>query len=180
MSETSAARERVPGEHNQVEPVQGELLNPPENGSDAGEQLQIVAYCCQFCAYAAADLAGQLRMQYPPEIKVVHLPCSGKVDELLALHALEAGADGVMVVGCLPGDCHFLQGNLNAARRMQGLQRLLAEIGLEPERARMFNLSAAMAAAFVEATEEMVAQIAALGPSPLRRNGDVDHDNRRA
>lgn len=149
--------------------------------SDQSEnQLQIVAYCCQYCAYAAADLAGQLRMQYSPEIKIVHLPCSGKMDQLLALHALEAGADGVMVIGCLPGDCHFLRGNLNAARRVQGLQHLLVEIGLEPERARMFNLSAAMAAAFVEATTTMVEQITALGPSPLRRNGDGDHDSRRA
>jgi coenzyme F420-reducing hydrogenase delta subunit len=145
-----------------------------------GEQLQIVAYCCQYCAYAAADLAGQLRMQYPPEVKIVHLPCSGKLDQLLALHALEAGADGVMVVGCLPGDCHFLRGNLNAARRVQALQHLLTEIGLEPERARMFNLSAAMATAFVEATQQMVEEITALGPSPLRRNGDGDHDNRGA
>lgn len=146
----------------------------------AGDELQIVTYCCQFCAYAAADLAGQLRMQYPPQIKIVHLPCSGKMDQLLALHALEAGADGVMVVGCLPGDCHFLRGNLSAARRVEGLQRLLAEIGLAPERVRMVNLSAAMAGAFVEAANEMVEQIAALGPSPLRENGDGNHDNRRA
>ena len=141
------------------------------------ERLQIVAYCCQFCAYAAADLAGQLRMQYPPEVKIVHLPCSGKLDQLLVLHALEMGADGVMVVGCLVGDCHFLQGNLNASRRVQGLQQLLGEIGLEPERVRMFNLSAAMAPAFVAATQEMVEAIRALGPSPLRRNGDGDHDS---
>lgn len=148
------------------------------------ERVQIVAYCCQYCAYAAADLAGQLRMQYPPEVKIVHLPCSGKLDQLLALHALEAGADGVMVIGCLPGDCHFLRGNINAARRVEGLQQLLAEIGLEPERAQMFNLSAAMATAFVEATQTMVEEITALGPSPLRRNGlmqkEEDHDNRGA
>lgn len=154
---------------------EGEARLAQEVVVEAGDQvqaetegLQIVAYCCQYCAYAAADLAGQLRMQYPPEVKIVHLPCSGKLDQLLALHALEAGADGVMVIGCLPGDCHFLRGNLNAARRVEGLQGLLAEIGLEPGRVQMFNLSAAMAPAFVAATEKMVAEITALGPSPLR------------
>lgn len=149
------------------------------------ERLQIVAFCCQYCAYAAADLAGQLRMQYPPDVKIVHVPCSGRMDALLALHTLEAGADGVMVVGCLPGDCHFLRGNLNAARRVTALQQILAEIGLEPERVRMFNLSAAMAVAFVKAAQEMVDQITGLGPSPLRRKARVqakerDHDSGRA
>lgn len=130
--------------------------------------LQIVAYCCQFCAYAAADLAGQLRLQYPSEIKVVHIPCTGRLDILLALQAFEDGADGVMAAGCLPGDCHFLEGNLNAARRMERLKVLLEEIGLEPDRARMFNLSAAMAGEFANAATTMTEQIAGLGPSPLR------------
>lgn len=132
--------------------------------------LRIVAFCCQYCAYAAADLAGQLRLQYPPTIKVVHLPCTGKLDVLMVLQALEEGADGVMAVGCMPGDCHFLEGNLNAARRMEHARMLIAEIGLEADRARMFNLSSAMAGRFAEAATEMNEQIAALGPSPLRKN----------
>lgn len=132
------------------------------------DKMQIVAYCCQYCAYAAADLAGGLRMQYPPEIKVVMLPCTGKIDILMVLQALENGADGVMAAGCMPDDCHFLEGNFNASRRIERVQHLLSEIGLEPERVRMFNLSAAMAGTFVEDANVMVEQIKALGPSPLK------------
>ena len=130
--------------------------------------LQIIAYCCEHCAYAAADLAGGLRMQYPPEVKIVMLPCTGKMDVLLALQAFEDGADGVMVAGCLPGDCHYLEGNDNAKRRTDYLQTLLNEIGLEPERVKMFNLSSAMAGQFVEAAKEMTEKIVKLGLNPLR------------
>lgn len=132
-------------------------------------ELRLVAFCCQYCAYAAADLAGALRLQYPPDVRIVLLPCSGRLDVLTALLALEEGADGVMVVGCLPGDCHFLEGNLNARRRVEGLQKRLQEIGLEPERVRMFNLSSAMATEFAEAVRQMREQIAKLGPNPLRK-----------
>ena len=130
--------------------------------------LQIVAYCCEHCAYAAADLAGGLRMQYPPAIKIVQLPCSGKLDVLMVLHALEDGADGVLVAGCLPGDCHYLEGNVNARRRVERLQDILKTIGLEPERVRMENMSAAMASRFVEVAQEMTETIATLGPNPLK------------
>lgn len=132
-------------------------------------ELRLVAFCCQYCAYAAADLAGALRLQYPSDVRIVLLPCSGRLDTLTALLALEEGADGVMVVGCLPGDCHFLEGNLNARRRVEGLQQRLREIGLEPERVRMFNLSSAMATEFAEAVRQMREQVAKLGPNPLRK-----------
>ena len=132
------------------------------------DSLEIVAYCCEHCAYAAADLAGGLRMQYPPNIKIVQLPCTGRLDVLSVLHAFEGGVDGVMAAGCLPGDCHFLEGNLQARRRVARCQNLLAEIGMEPERVEMFNMSAAMAAEFVAAATEMTERIAELGPSPLR------------
>ncbi len=131
-------------------------------------QLQIVAYCCQHCAYAAADLAGGQRLQYPPTIKIVQLPCTGRLDVLMVLRALEDGADGILVAGCLPGNCHYLQGNTNAKRRVGHIQDLLKQIGLEPERVRMVNMSAAMASQFVAATKEMTEQISALGPNPLR------------
>ncbi|MEJ5240313.1 MAG: hydrogenase iron-sulfur subunit [Anaerolineales bacterium] len=133
------------------------------------EDLRLIAFCCQYCAYAAADLAGALRLQYPPDVRIVLLPCSGRLDLLTALLALEEGADGVMVVGCMPGDCHFLEGNLNARRRVEALQKLLQAIGLEAERVRMFNLSSAMAAEFAEAVRTMREQIAKLGPNPLRK-----------
>ncbi len=133
------------------------------------EELRLLAFCCQYCAYAAADLAGALRLQYPPDVRIVLLPCSGRLDLLTALLALEEGADGVMVVGCMPGDCHFLEGNLNARRRVEALQKLLQAIGLEADRVRMFNLSSAMAAEFAEAVRTMREQIAKLGPNPLRK-----------
>lgn len=135
--------------------------------------LQIVALCCEHCAYAAADLAGGLRMQYSPQVKIIQIPCSGKLDVLLALHAFEAGADGLMVAGCLPGDCHYLDGNVKARRRVQRVQHLLKEIGLEPERIRMFNLSAAMAAEFVSDVTQMTETITNLGPNPLRKHDDA-------
>lgn len=132
------------------------------------EDLQIIAYCCQHCAYAAADLAGGLRMQYPPAVKIVLLPCTGKLDVLMALKAIEDGADGVMVAGCMPGDCHYLEGNVNARRRVERIQALLKEIGLEPERVQMFNLSSAMAGRFVEITKEMVDKVGMVGENPLK------------
>ena len=135
--------------------------------------LQIVAYCCQHCAYAAADLAGGLRLQYSPKIKIVQLPCTGRLDVLMVLHTLENGADGVMVAGCLPGNCHYLDGNTNARRRVDHIQALLKQINLEPGRVRMFNMSAAMASQFVAAATEMTEQISNLGPSPLRAPGSL-------
>ncbi len=131
--------------------------------------LRILAYCCHYCAYAAADLAGVLRMRYPAEAKILELPCTGRLDILEVLHAFEGGADGVMVAGCLEGDCHFQEGNLNARRRVDRIRIVLEAIGLEPDRIRMFNMSSAMGKQFAEAATEMAEQITALGPSPLRR-----------
>jgi coenzyme F420-reducing hydrogenase delta subunit len=135
---------------------------------DDSTPLRILAYCCHYCAYAAADLAGVLRLRYPAEAKLMELPCTGRLDLLEVLHAFEAGADGIMVAGCLEGDCHFQQGNLNARRRVERIKALLQAIGLEPDRVRMFNLSSAMGKQFAEAAAEMTEQIAGLGPSPLR------------
>ena len=132
-------------------------------------QPEIVAFCCHYCAYAAADLAGSMRLEYPTSIKVIELPCSGKLDVLYVLRAFEDGADGVMVAGCLPGDCHYLEGNVQAKRRVERIRQLLEEIGLEPERVQMFNMSSAMAGEFAATATSMTGQIMALGPSPLRR-----------
>jgi coenzyme F420-reducing hydrogenase delta subunit len=131
-------------------------------------QPQLIAFCCNFCAYAAADLAGSLRLSYPPDIHVILLPCTGRLDELEVLHAVERGADGILVAGCLEGDCHFQQGNLNARRRVEHIQRLLEQIGLERGRVRMANLSSAMASEFARVAADFSAQIHELGPSPLR------------
>jgi len=132
-----------------------------------------VAFCCHYCAYAAADLAGSLRMQYPASVRVVKLPCTGKLDVQLVLDAFEHGADGVMVAGCLEGDCHYQQGNLNARRRVNYVKTLLKEIGLEPDRVRMFNMSSAMGRQWAEAVTEMDDQVRKIGPNPLRMTGSI-------
>lgn len=134
---------------------------------------QIVVYSCHYCAYAAADLAGVLRLRYPAELKIVEIPCTGRFDILEALRAFEQGADGVLVAGCLEGDCHFQAGNLHARRRVEHTKHLLAEIGLEPDRIEMVNMSAAMGKRFAEAASDMATRIEALGPSPLRRDGPL-------
>jgi coenzyme F420-reducing hydrogenase delta subunit len=131
--------------------------------------LKILAYCCHYCAYAAADLAGVLRMPYPASANILELPCTGRLDLLEVLHAFESGADGVMVAGCLEGDCHFQAGNMNAMRRVERIKDALEAIGMERDRIRMFNLSSAMAKQFAKAAAEMADQISALGPSPLRK-----------
>ena len=128
----------------------------------------IVAFCCHYCAYAAADLAGTLRLQYPGSVRVLRLPCTGKIEVNYLLAAFERGADGVIVAGCLEGGCHFQEGNLRARRRVERAKQLLEEIGLEPERLEMFNLSSAEGTRFAEIVTEMNERIVRLGPSPLR------------
>ena len=133
-------------------------------------QPVIVAFCCHYCAYAAADLAGTMRLQYPGAVRVLRLPCTGKIEVNYLLAAFERGVDGVIVAGCLEGGCHFQEGNLRARRRVERAKVLLQEIGLEPERLEMFNLSSAEGARFAEIVTEMSGRVAKLGPSPLRRN----------
>jgi F420-non-reducing hydrogenase iron-sulfur subunit len=127
----------------------------------------IIAFCCRHCAYAAADLAGSLRLGYPASIKVVEVPCTGKFDVLHAMRAFEAGADGVLVAGRLEGECHYQVGNLYARQRVEYVQKLLDEIGLNGRRIQMINLSAAMAAQFARAAAEMTGEIKRIGPNPL-------------
>jgi F420-non-reducing hydrogenase iron-sulfur subunit len=128
----------------------------------------ILAFCCHYCAYAAADLAGSMRLQYPGNVRVLRLPCTGKIEVNYLLAAFERGVDGVIVAGCLEGGCHFLEGNLRARRRVERAKQLLAEIGLEPQRLEMFNLSSAQGARFAEIVTEMNDRLKKLGPSPLR------------
>lgn len=129
---------------------------------------KIVAFCCYYCAYSAADLAGSLRLQYPPTIRVIEVPCSGKVDPVILLRAFEEGADGVYVAGCMEGDCHFLKGNFRAKKRVQAVKKILDQIGLGGRRLEMFNLSAAMGTRFAEIATDMTRRIEELGPSPIR------------
>ena len=128
---------------------------------------RIIAFCCNYCAYAAADLAGSKRMQYPANVRIVHTPCTGKIEMEHILDAFEKGIDGVLVAGCLEGGCHFLEGNLRARQHIGRMREILDEIGVGAERLKMVNLSAAMAPTFVERVEEIVETVRALGPSPL-------------
>src|SRR5512135_86263 len=91
---------------------------------------KIMAFCCQFCAYSAADLAGSMRLQYPPNVRIIEVPCTGKVDVMHLLMAFEYGADGVIVVGCLEGDCHYSAGNLYAKKRVNRVKEILDKVGV--------------------------------------------------
>ena len=128
----------------------------------------IVAFCCHYCAYTAADMAGSQRLPYPPNVKIVRVPCSGKVDALHIVKAFEKGADGVYVAGCLEGDCHFKNGNTRAARRVEYARKFLAEIGIEPERLEMVHVSAGMGYRFAEIATTITEKIRELGPSPIK------------
>ncbi len=128
-------------------------------------ESKIVAFCCNFCAFAAADLAGAMRLQYSPNVRIIRLPCTGKVDAIHLMKAFEDGADAVFVAGCLEGQCHYLEGNLRAKKRVAYVKRLLSEVGIEPERIEMFNLSSAMGGRFAEIVEEMTEKVTKLGPT---------------
>jgi F420-non-reducing hydrogenase iron-sulfur subunit len=109
-----------------------------------------------------------MRLTYPSNIKVIQIPCTGRVDAIHLLKAIEDGADGVYVAGCLEGECHFINGNLKARKRVNYVKKILEEIGLEPERVEMFNLSAGEGPHFAEIAREMDERIRSLGPSPVR------------
>ncbi len=134
-----------------------------------GFEPKILALCCHYCAYAAADLAGSMRIQYPPNVRVLRLPCTGKVDSAYLIKAFERGVDGVIVAGCLEGGCHFQEGNLRARKRVDLVRELMEEIGLESARLEMFNLSSAMGQTFADIVKEMTDRVRDLGPNPLRR-----------
>jgi coenzyme F420-reducing hydrogenase delta subunit len=110
-----------------------------------------------------------MRLSYSASIKVVRVPCTGKLDIIHVMRAIERGADGVYGLGCLEGDCHFEQGNLRARKRIAQAQRLLSDVGLEGERVQMYNLSSSEAPRFVQIAEEMVDRIRRLGPNPVKR-----------
>lgn len=127
-------------------------------------QPQIVAFFCNWCTYGAADLAGVSRMQYPPNIRVIRLPCSGRVSPKFILAALREGADGVWVSGCHPGDCHYIEGNYYARRKFALFQELMEFMGLEPDRLHFSWISSAESTKFVQVATEVVARVQALGP----------------
>jgi coenzyme F420-reducing hydrogenase delta subunit len=128
----------------------------------------IVAFCCHYCAYTAADMAGSMRLSYPPNVKIVRVPCTGKVDVIHIMRAFQKGADGVYVAGCLEGDCHFKNGNVKALRRVEYTKKLLDEIGIGGKRLEMITMSAGMGLRFAQTAKEFTEKIRELGPNPIK------------
>lgn len=124
----------------------------------------IIAFCCRWCSYAAADLAGSMRIQYPANVKIIQVPCTGRIDIKHVLSAIEFGADGVFLSGCLVGDCHYISGNIKAAKRIAHTKKLIEEVGIEPERVEMFYNAASMGPQFAETCRKFTETIRALGP----------------
>lgn len=126
---------------------------------------KIVAFLCNWCSYAGADLAGVGRIQYPPNTRTIRVPCSGRVNPLFILRALQNGADGVLVSGCHPGDCHYLSGNYAARRRFSVFSRLLEYVGIEEGRLHFSWVSAAEAGRFADVITEVTEEVRKLGPA---------------
>ena len=128
----------------------------------------IVAFFCNWCTYTAADLAGTSRLSYPPNIRIIRMMCSGMVDPKYVNKALLEGADGVLVSGCNPGDCHYINGNYKARRRIKLLKEILPQFGFEPERLRLTWIAASDGVLLAEAIRDLTEQIKALGPSDAK------------
>ncbi len=132
-----------------------------------GFEPTIVVFACHWCTYQAINLAGTSRMKYPPNVRVIRVMCSGRIDPQFVIEAFKNGADGVLVAGCHPGDCHYVNGNMKTMRRTVMLEKLLQGMGIEKERFRREWISAAEAKKWVEVVTEMVEQIKKLGPLRL-------------
>ena len=150
--------------------IEAELKSESESTpavDDSGEDFKprIIAFCCNWCSYAGADLAGVSRLQYPPNVRIIRVLCSGRIEPDFVLRAMELGADGVLVAGCHPGDCHYISGNLKAEKRFQMLTKLLDILGLDKRRARLEWISASEGPKFASTITEFVDQVKELGPS---------------
>jgi coenzyme F420-reducing hydrogenase delta subunit len=141
----------------------------------AGWEPRILAFLCNWCSYAGADLAGVSRIQYPPNVRVIRVPCSGRVNPMFILRALQQGLDGVLVSGCHPGDCHYLTGNYLARRRFLVLARLLDFCGFEPGRVRFSWVSASEGQKFADVVRQVTDEIRGLGPATrmVKRSWDI-------
>jgi len=137
---------------------------------------KIIGFCCNWCAYAGADLAGINRNQYPPNLRMIRVMCSGTIEPLYVVKAFKEGADGVFIGGCHPGDCHYQNGNYKTQRRIILLKRAISEIGLDPRRIRLEWVSAAEGQRFARIITEFTEEIRKLGPNPLRLNGVKNDD----
>jgi len=134
---------------------------------------KLIAFACNWCTYAAADIAGTSRIHYPANVRIVRVMCSGMVDPIYILKAFEMGADGVLVAGCHEIDCHYLNGPLKCDAMFEKLKRVVNTLGLEDERLRREMISTSESPIFAQVIEEMVEQLKKLGPSPLRERVKV-------
>jgi F420-non-reducing hydrogenase iron-sulfur subunit len=131
---------------------------------------KLVGFLCNWCSYAGADLAGVSRFQYPTNLRVIRVMCSGRVHPAHILEAFKDGADGVLVAGChIPTDCHYISGNFKAQRRVAMVKKLMAQLGIEPERLRLEWISAAEGDKFAKTIREMTQDLKKLGPSPVAK-----------
>lgn len=142
-----------------------ETSRTSETSQTAPWEPKIIAFLCNWCSYAGADLAGVSRFQYPPNIRIVRVPCSGRVSENMIMSALKSGADGILVSGCHPGDCHYMSGNLFARRRFALLGNLLEFAGIEPGRVSFSWVSASEGEQFAEIVKTVTERVKALGPA---------------
>ena len=129
---------------------------------------QIVAFCCNWCTYAAADLAGTSRVHYPPNVRIVRVMCSGMVNPIYILKAFEGGADGVLVAGCHHSDCHYIDGPVKCDTTLDSLRKVLHVLGLEDERLRRELIAASEGVVFAQIIKEMVEKLKKIGPSPFK------------
>lgn len=138
-----------------------------------GFEPKIVGFLCNWCSYEGADAAGRARKSYPPNLRVIKVMCSGRVDPQFVLHAFRQGADGVIILGCHPGDCHYKEGNFQALKRYALIKKVLARFGIEEERLKLDWISAGERDKFVDVVSEMTEQVRQLGPLPGRREKAV-------
>ncbi len=149
------------------------MENTPESAIDtvaAGNVFEpvIVAFCCNWCSYTGADLAGTSRFQYPANIRIVRVMCSGMVHPNLVIDAFTKGADGVIICGCHHGDCHYIDGNLKCEKRVEAIKLLLEDFGIEQDRFRLEWISASEGPRFAQVMTDMTGQVRKLGPSPYK------------
>ena len=130
---------------------------------------RIIAFVCNWCTYTAADLAGTSRLFQPPNIRMIRMMCTGMVDPKYVVKALLEGADGVLISGCHPGDCHYINGNLKARRRVKLLQEILPQFGFDQRRIKLTWIGASEGIDFARTVKELVTEIRALGPSDVRQ-----------
>jgi len=126
---------------------------------------KIVAFLCNWCSYAGADLAGVSRLQYGPNVRIIRVPCTGRINPLYIMRALQNGADGVLISGCHPGDCHYISGNLVARRKFAVMKKMISYIGIEPERVQFTWVSASEGSRFAALMNQVIEDIKKIGPA---------------